>query len=306
MRRVLRHRPSPALVVACLALTIALGGTSYAAVTLPRNSVGTKQLKRNAVTSPKVKNNALTGADILESRLGRVPSAANAVRATNATNADNASKLGGVDPSGFLKNGAAAGGALSGTYPSPSLADGSVTTSKIAGAAVGISKLGTIPAARAFNSAPIAIASGTTTTLTFNSESFDTAGLHSTTANTGRLVAPVDGLYQVTGGVRWSTSPAGSRFLAINKNDGAWQAADWRTAAGGTFDITDQSITTLVALVAGDFVAVEVYQDSGIGLTVGGGTGGPYLAMHWVGSAAAGSIASVTTQDGTGPIPPAK
>ena len=41
MRRILRHRSSPALVVACLALTIALGGTSYAAVTLPRNSVGT-------------------------------------------------------------------------------------------------------------------------------------------------------------------------------------------------------------------------------------------------------------------------
>ena len=79
MRRILRHRPSPALVVACLALTIALGGTSYAAVSLPRNSVGTKQLKRNAVTSIKVKNNALTGADILESRLARVPSARNAL-----------------------------------------------------------------------------------------------------------------------------------------------------------------------------------------------------------------------------------
>ena len=46
MRRILRHRPSPALVVACLALAITLGGTSYAAVTLPRNSVGTPQLKR--------------------------------------------------------------------------------------------------------------------------------------------------------------------------------------------------------------------------------------------------------------------
>ena len=63
MRRILRHRPSPALVVACLALTIALGGTSYAAVTLPRNSVGTPQLKRNAVNSAKVKNRSLLGID---------------------------------------------------------------------------------------------------------------------------------------------------------------------------------------------------------------------------------------------------
>jgi hypothetical protein len=90
MRAVLRHRPSPAMVVACIALTIALGGTSYAAIKLPAGSVGTKQLKKNAVTSPKVKNNAITGADVLESSLAQVPSAASATTATNATNATHA------------------------------------------------------------------------------------------------------------------------------------------------------------------------------------------------------------------------
>lgn len=45
MRRlVTRYLPSPAMVVACTALAVALGGTGYAALTLPRNSVGTKQL----------------------------------------------------------------------------------------------------------------------------------------------------------------------------------------------------------------------------------------------------------------------
>ena len=43
MRRLVRHRPSPAMVVACLALGIALTGTSVAAVTaLAPNSVGTR------------------------------------------------------------------------------------------------------------------------------------------------------------------------------------------------------------------------------------------------------------------------
>jgi hypothetical protein len=49
-----RLRPSPALVVATVALIVALGGTSYAAFTLPKNSVGTKQLKNNAVTLVKI------------------------------------------------------------------------------------------------------------------------------------------------------------------------------------------------------------------------------------------------------------
>ncbi len=90
MKHLLRLRPSPAMVIACIALTVALGGTSYAAIKLPRNSVGTKQLKTNAVTGPKVKANAITGADVLESSLAEVPSAATAATATTATTATNA------------------------------------------------------------------------------------------------------------------------------------------------------------------------------------------------------------------------
>jgi hypothetical protein len=48
------RRPSAPLVVSTISLIVALGGTSYAAVSLPRNSVGTKQLKNQAVTPPKV------------------------------------------------------------------------------------------------------------------------------------------------------------------------------------------------------------------------------------------------------------
>jgi hypothetical protein len=70
MRRLLASRPSPAMAVAFVALLVALGGTSYAVVALPANSVGKKQLKRNAVTSAKVKNGALLRADF---KPGQVP-----------------------------------------------------------------------------------------------------------------------------------------------------------------------------------------------------------------------------------------
>jgi hypothetical protein len=55
------HRPSPAMIVACLGLAIALGGTSYATVlNVPRNSVGTVNLKNGAVTTAKMRSSAVT------------------------------------------------------------------------------------------------------------------------------------------------------------------------------------------------------------------------------------------------------
>jgi len=50
----LRRRLSFANVMSVIAVFIALGGTGYAALKLPKNSVGAGQLKKNAVTPPKV------------------------------------------------------------------------------------------------------------------------------------------------------------------------------------------------------------------------------------------------------------
>jgi hypothetical protein len=65
-----KMRPSPAMGVALLALVLAVGGTSYAAVKLPAKSVGTPQLKNNAVTTAKVKNGAVTGPKLKQGAVG--------------------------------------------------------------------------------------------------------------------------------------------------------------------------------------------------------------------------------------------
>jgi hypothetical protein len=46
---IVRHLPSPALIVACIALAVALGGASYAAVALPKNSVGSAQVMNGSL-----------------------------------------------------------------------------------------------------------------------------------------------------------------------------------------------------------------------------------------------------------------
>lgn len=81
--------PSPALVISLIALFVALGGTTYAATSLPKNSVGTKQLRANAVTASKIKKGAVTAAKINTKGL-TVPNAGHAATATSADNATTA------------------------------------------------------------------------------------------------------------------------------------------------------------------------------------------------------------------------
>jgi hypothetical protein len=61
------------MVVACIALVLSLGGTGYAALKLPKNSVGSAQIKKNAVTSAKVKNGSLTKSDFKTGQLTAGP-----------------------------------------------------------------------------------------------------------------------------------------------------------------------------------------------------------------------------------------
>ncbi len=59
MHRLLRHLQGNA--IAYLALFVALGGTSYAAVRLPTGSVGNRQLKNHSVTPIKLDRGSIAG-----------------------------------------------------------------------------------------------------------------------------------------------------------------------------------------------------------------------------------------------------
>jgi hypothetical protein len=98
----LNKRPSPALVIACLALFVSLGGVSYGVATgfidsreIQNNTIRSKDVRNATLRTDDIRNNeirgfdvrnsslqgrdiafnTLTGADIDESRLGKVPAA---------------------------------------------------------------------------------------------------------------------------------------------------------------------------------------------------------------------------------------
>jgi len=72
MAQGLRRHLSFANVTSLMALVFAMGGTSYA-LTLPKNSVGSKQIRKNAVTGAKVANRSLRASDFAR---GQLPSGA--------------------------------------------------------------------------------------------------------------------------------------------------------------------------------------------------------------------------------------
>lgn len=94
--RHLTTRPTPALVVAFIALFAAMGGFGYAAVKMKPNSVKTRNLSHAAVTTDKIADGAVT-----------TPKLAPDAVAPSATNAANAARLGGAAPgecqTGWLK-----------------------------------------------------------------------------------------------------------------------------------------------------------------------------------------------------------
>ncbi len=72
-RRARRRRPSAGVVLSIVALFVALGGSSYAAVSLPKASVGAPQIQKNAVNSKKVLDGSLLKKDFKPGQLPAGP-----------------------------------------------------------------------------------------------------------------------------------------------------------------------------------------------------------------------------------------
>jgi hypothetical protein len=64
VKRLIKHRPSPAFVIACIALFVALGGVSYAVAT---GSIDSREIRNNTIQGKDVRNGTLSSSDLGDS-----------------------------------------------------------------------------------------------------------------------------------------------------------------------------------------------------------------------------------------------
>jgi hypothetical protein len=125
------------------------------------------------------------------------------------------------------------------------------------------------------------IANATFTTLTFDSELWDTDAMHSTSTNTSRITVPKTGYYRVELQGIWQSNSNANRGARILKN-------------GSTFFTQFQEAQNIgdlqfyypytMQLTAGDYVEVQMYQDSGTSLVwYNRGQDGMFL-VTWIGA----------------------
>lgn len=149
-------------------------------------------------------------------------------------------------------------------------------------AAMGVDKA----SCRVFNSANQTIATATITTLTFDSERWDSQAMHSTVSNTSRVTIPASwgGQYHIGAHVAWAVGPSTTRgvFIFLNATyhiTGTAHPAD-------TVLNASTSTSTLYGVVAGDYVEVQVYQATGANLNTLSGSSllSPEFWAQWQGT----------------------
>lgn len=119
--------------------------------------------------------------------------------------------------------------------------------------------------ARVYNDANISIPNNTLTTLTFNSERWDTDGIHEGVTNPDRLTCQTAGKYVIHATIEYAASNAGNRVVALYVN--ATNIVYVTYTATQTL-ASRYEVSAIYDLDVDDYVTCQVYQTSGGALNV--------------------------------------
>lgn len=115
--------------------------------------------------------------------------------------------------------------------------------------------------ARVYHSSTQSIPNTTVTVLSFDSERWDTDTIHDPVTNNSRLTCKTAGKYLIIGQARFFSNATGYRVLYIRLNNTTYIAISGVNAVVGS--ATGLIHSTIYDLAVGDYVNLQVYQNSG-------------------------------------------
>lgn len=136
--------------------------------------------------------------------------------------------------------------------------------------------------ARVYHNANQSIADATSTILSFNSEDYDTDGIHDNVTNNSRLTCQTAGKYTITASISFDANNTGDRSAAFVLN-GTTSISGQRVLPSNN-GYTMLTPVVIYDLSVSDYVEVRVYQNSGGALNVVfGAEYSPYFIMQRIG-----------------------
>lgn len=143
------------------------------------------------------------------------------------------------------------------------------------------------PACRVYNSSNISCADAAVTTLTFNSERFDTDNMHSTVSQTSRITFNTAGVYVVTFNAECQSGNDYSAWFCDFFLNGATTIANVRFKPN-TDALYNHNLhlSTLYKFAAADYIEVRVFQDNTANTArnvLAAGNYSPEFSAHWIG-----------------------
>lgn len=135
------------------------------------------------------------------------------------------------------------------------------------------------PVCRVRRTTAQSIPNNTETAITFDAERYDVGTLHSTVSNTSRITFIDPGVYDLKGNIEFATNGTGIRQVGIRLNGSIYLCLiDVATLASSPVYL---NVATEDKFIAGDYVELVAYQNSGVALNANIGRHSMEMTARW-------------------------
>jgi hypothetical protein len=171
-------------------------------------------------------------------------------------------------------------------------AGNALTAAQMTTIATDLSLAGNRPQAFAYQTTTQSVGYGSTATMSFQAETVDTDGIHSTGALSYRLTCVTAGYYLMTGNICYSADATGVRAAYIEKFTTSSSTTapvvgslTYVMSNSGTYPTSVTTPTVVVSMAVGDYIQLTGFHTAGAGLNTyyNASTGAASsLFMQWV------------------------